>query len=259
MKIISWNVNSIRKRLEILEILIKQESPDIIMLQEIKCLETSFPYEQLEHLNYNYIVIGQKTFNGVAILSRYPMELVIDNLPNTFPFEARYVEVILTVNNKVLRICNTYVVNGQNPKSEKFQYKMKFFDSLINRILDIKRFDEIIVLAGDFNVALDNIDVFDPKHLDGDIGFHIEERKKMRSLINTGLHDVFRIKNIDTQEFSWWNYRTGSLEKNTGMRIDNILLSSNGLDISYSAKILKNIRGIPQNSDHAPITVELDI
>lgn len=256
-KIICWNVNSVNSRLQNLIHFINEENPDILLLQELKCLPEKFPTLELEDLGYNCLINGQKTYNGVAILSKGPIEDATINIPNFKDEQARYIECITTINNKAIRVASVYVPNGQEVGSEKFSYKLSFMEALNDHLKSLLSYQEVLAIGGDFNVAPYEIDVHDPKALDGTVGFHIEERKRIHSLMNLGLYDSFRCKHPTSNEFSWWDYRAGSLQNNRGMRIDQIYLSPECMDLLSDATIYKSERLKEKTSDHAPIGCSL--
>ncbi|RYE13923.1 MAG: exodeoxyribonuclease III [Rickettsiales bacterium] len=260
MKISSWNVNSVRTRINHLINWIKEKEPDIILLQEIKCINELFPKEEIEDLGYNVVINGQKSYNGVAILSKYKIDEVNLFLPND-PDEthSRYIEVLISINKNVVRVISVYVPNGQDIESPKFRYKLNYFDSLINHLKQLLSYDEILVVGGDFNVAPEYIDVYDPKILENKIGFHYDERKKFEAILNLGFTDSYRAINSDKQEYSWWDYRAGAFAKNQGMRIDHILTSPEASDLLCEATIDKYTRGLERSSDHAPINITINL
>ena len=208
LKIATWNVNSVKTRLEhLLSYLNSEESPDILLLQELKCQTEAFPYLEIEDAGYNVAVHGQKTYNGVAILAKHPIDDITTSLPGDDSDEqARYIESLVTVKDKVLRVASVYVPNGSSPDSDKFQYKLKFFDRLYEHSKKLLTYDEILIIGGDYNVAPSAIDVYDPVTLDGSTCYHIEERKKFRALEGLGLTDIYRLTNDNKEQFSWWDY-----------------------------------------------------
>lgn len=258
VSICSWNVNSVNSRIEHLENVLKNNSPDIVLLQELKCMEEKFPRERIEDCGYNVAMKGQKTYNGVAILSKTPLEDVITCLPGEEDSEqARYIEAITTIKGKVLRVASVYVPNGQAVDSDKFTYKMGFFSNLHSHLKNMREADEIFCIGGDYNVAPENNDVYDPKKLEGSIGFHIDERTWFRKLEGLGYGDSFRLHNPQKQGFSWWDYRAGSWQNDKGMRIDSILISPEAADIMEDAWIDSTPRGWEKPSDHTTIYVKL--
>ncbi len=255
LKLATWNVNSINVRGEqLLELLASSEAPDIICLQELKLEEHKFFYEQVEELGYNIAISSQKTYNGVAILSKYKFDEIIYELKdNPDPQQKRYLEVVLTIARKVFRIVCVYVPNGQDLLSEKFTYKLKFLEALYNRSQKILEYGEYVAICGDLNIAPFEIDVFNAEKLENTICFSLSEKAYFRKFIFNGYYDSFRILYPETQEFSWWDYRAGAWQKNFGLRIDHILLSSNLTNILENTKILKDFRGKEKPSDHAPV------
>lgn len=224
----------------------------MLLLQELKCQEESFPFQVFQDLSYNVILRCQKAYNGVAILSRFPIVKVSDSLVNDD--EARYIEGTVEFPGKRIRLISIYVPNAQSPDSPRFEYKMQFHDALTRRITEyLSHANEILLLGGDINAAPENIDVYDHVKLDGCTGFHIKERNKLRELLNIGMFDTFRMKYPDKQEFSWWDYRGGGLQKNEGMRIDHILTSAEGADSLVDCYIVKSLRYIEKPSDHVPV------
>lgn len=255
--IINWNINSINVRITQLKELINNLAADIVLLQEIKCTKENFPYTELEDQGYNIVISGQKTYNGVAILSKSTIEDVRFNLPNINNNEARYIDAFTIVEDIPLRIASVYVPNGSEIGSVKFQQKLNFFEKLHVHLKNLRKQEENIVIAGDFNAAPSNIDVYNSKHLDGKIGFHPDERMWFRKLLNTGYLDSYRIVNPDTHEYSWWDYRKSGWQQNKGMRIDHILLSPQVMDIVENVTIFSKARTWIKPSDHAPVVCKL--
>lgn len=258
-KIATWNVNSIKSRLpHLIEYLRGDNAPDILLLQELKCTNDTFPYMEIEDAGYNIAAHGQKTYNGVAILSRYPIDDVIKELPGeTEDDHARYIEAVISLDKKAIRVASIYVPNGQSPDSDKFQYKMRFFDRLYNHINNLLQYDEALILGGDYNVAPGNIDVYDPKELNGTTCFHIDERRKFHKLLGLGLTDAYRAIHNNKQQFSWWDYRAGCWQGNKGMRIDHLLLSPEAADMLANSDIYMEPRGKEKPSDHTPVWCSL--
>ncbi len=258
IKIATWNVNSVKARLPNIVAWLREVQPDIVLLQEIKTLEENFPTMEIEDLGYNLMINGQKTYNGVAILSKFPIYDVIKRLPgDDSDQEARYIEGVIAVGDKALRVASIYVPNGQQPGSDKFLNKIRFFDRLRKYAAELLTCDEIMVLGGDYNVAPSDIDVYDPKHLRGTTCFHPDEQERFRALLYTGLTDAYRMSHPDTQEFSWWDYRGGGYQNNKGMRIDHLLLSAQAADRLVSCTIDEEPRGKEKSSDHTPVLCEL--
>ncbi len=261
MRIATWNVNSIKARLPIVCDWLRSFSPDVLLVQETKTIDETFPRLEIEDIGYNILHVGQKTYNGVAILSKHPMSLEESYLSgDEFDLQARYIEALITpINQTPVRVASVYVPNGQDEQSEKFEYKLNFFDRLHKHLQKLLEYEEITVIGGDYNVAPEEIDVYDPKKLDGTVCFHPLEREKFRRFLHSGYYDAFRIKNPDKHTFSWWNYREGSWQYDKGMRIDHLLLSPQAVDKLNACDIDKSTRALPKASDHTPVWCELNL
>ena len=256
MKIFCWNVNSIKARIHLVEKFLREQSPDVLLLQETKCVNENFPQEFLFDLGYNCNFHGQKSYNGVAILSKARIEdIETEMLPGDV--QARYIEGKVQFGNDMYTIASVYVPNGSDPKSDKFQYKMEYFEAVNKRLKRALEEDEKYIMGGDFNVAPEPVDVYDAKYLDGKIGFHPQEREHFRKYIAEGIVDTYRLCNRDVQEFSWWDYRTKGFDTGKGMRIDHILVTPNLAGSVKHAGIEPSYRGMEKPSDHTPIYVEL--
>ena len=257
-KVSSFNVNSIKSRLNILSDWIKETGPDIIMLQEAKCIDSAFPYESIEDLGYNIAYHGQKSYNGVAILSKSPIEEVKKQFPgNPDHHQARFIEVDSYLGDELYKIINVYVPNGQSPESEKFLYKLSFLEKLYQYLKELISLDQKIIIGGDFNVALTELDVFDHVGLEGSICYNPREREIMRKIINLGYTDIYRELNNGVSKFSWWDYRASSWQQNKGMRIDYLLLNHQACERIVSASIEDSLRALPTPSDHVPVSIIL--
>jgi len=275
LKIATFNVNSIKARLPRLLEWLKFSNPDIVCLQELKCEENAFPFEALLDAGYNSAVSGQKTYNGVAIMSKYKIEDVVKGLPSLSEndgidggedLQARYIEAVISFKNGAIRVASIYVPNGGGDlnegekleNSKKFIYKIKFLQRLQAHISNISNFDEMQIFGGDYNVARETIDIFDPKKFDGQILFHPQERQKFRELLNIGLIDSYRAKYPHNQAFSWWDYRGNSYNQNKGARIDYLLISPNCADKIIDCEIEdKNVRDQEKASDHCPVSLTI--
>lgn len=259
MIIATWNVNSVRQRLPHLLAWIADNQPDVLLLQETKCVNEQFPLMELEELGYNLALHGQKTFNGVAILSRYPLADIVTTLPGEDSDEqCRYIEAVASLpSGGAVRVVSVYVPNGQAVDSDKFPYKMRFLDRLREHLAGLLCYEEVLVVGGDYNVAPDAIDVFNPKKMAGQICFHPAEREKFRTIIHQGLYDAFRLKHPQAQEFSWWDYRSGQFDRDEGLRIDHLLLSPQAADILEECVIDAAPRRAEKPSDHAPVWCRL--
>ena len=224
--IATWNVNSIRTRLDHLKKWVEERNPDIILLQELKCQKEAFPFEEVENLGYNIALLGQKSYNGVAILSKSPLEDVVYGLPTSQGDEqARYIEALVDG----IRVASVYVPNGQEVGSEKFAYKMQFLDALKHHGRVLLKNNEPLVIGGDYNIAPFVSDGHTPDTFKKDrILCSLQEREMLRSLYHEGFIDGFRLKHPDSlpanqNVFSWWDYRAGSYGNNKGYRIDPLL------------------------------------
>ncbi|BAL80548.1 exodeoxyribonuclease III [Caldisericum exile] len=253
MKIATWNVNSIRSRVEHVLMLLKDNEVDILGIQELKTEEKNFPFKDFESLGYYVEAFGQKAYNGVALISKFPFESITKNVLNDT--EARTIVGIV----KGLHILNVYFPHGGEYGSEKFFYKLEFYQKIKNYILKNNLLDVDFILMGDFNVAKEPIDVWDPVMLDGTIGFMKEEREAISDLMSIGLVDAFRHFNPDVQEFTWWDYTSGSFRRNWGMRIDYILVSKSMLPKLQNCYIEKTFRKLEKPSDHVPVVLEISV
>ncbi|MGV2432709.1 MAG UNVERIFIED_CONTAM: exodeoxyribonuclease III [Rickettsiaceae bacterium] len=254
MKIACWNVNSIKSRLGHVVDWLEQYSPDLVLFQEIKCETQSFPEDAFMHLGYNHAISGQKTYNGVAIFSKYPIDNVITTFPdNPCELEARFLEISFATLYGYFSVINVYVPNGGEIHSDKFNIKLLFLKALKNYLHQKKSFDHNVIIAGDFNVAPFDIDVYAPHHLQHTTCFTVEERALMRSILNDGWIDLYRTCYPVGEEYTWWDYRARSLEHNNGMRIDMILSSPKIADMVKAFVIHKDVRESDKASDHAPI------
>lgn len=259
MRVASWNVNSVRQRAGHLVSWLSEHKPDVMLLQETKCENHSFPALEIEDLGYNLALAGQKTFNGVAILSKHPLEDVVTCLPGWEKRqESRYIEAVVTSGSRAVRVASVYVPNGQEPGSGKFAEKLEFLRLFGERVKRLAGYGEIQVFGGDYNVAPEPDDVFDPKGLSGTICFHPDERRAFRGLINLGLTDAFRAFHPHERKFSWWDYRGGAWAYGKGMRIDHILLSPLAADRLSACDIDQSTRALDSPSDHAIIWCKLE-
>jgi exodeoxyribonuclease-3 len=226
-------------------------------LQELKAPNEKFPYLELEDCGYNILVNGQKTYNGVAILSKFPIDeknitLAGYDIDND-DAQARYAEVTCNIGQKLWRFIVLYVPNGQALDSDKFQYKLKFYQRLHKYFTQLQDYQENIIIAGDFNVANTDLDVYDPASLEGKICFSLPEKKALRKITNLGFFDSYRVLSPYKKQFSWWDYRAGSYNKNFGLRIDYIFANSYALDHLQDSVVLEKYRKLAKPSDHAPL------
>ena len=253
MKIVSWNVNSVRARIENILNYIKDSKPDVLLLQEIKTQEETFPKDVFKEIGFESHVFGQKSYNGVAILSK----LKVDNINTNFIIDELKQSRIITgeiflVKKKIVLI-NVYVPNGNPVDTDKYKYKKEWLKKFINNVKKRVSKNSNILIAGDFNIIPEEIDVHDFKRYENDALGRLEIRKKYRELINLGFKDIYRLINKKKQEYTFWDYFAGSWQKNYGMRIDHFLLSNNLIENISSININKNPRSKTKPSDHTPI------
>jgi len=253
MKISTWNVNSVRARIDNINKYLKISSPDLVLLQEIKTEDQNFPYNDLKKLGYVSYVKGQKSYNGVSILSKKKLNDIETSLPGDKVKQSRFISTNIKIKNIKINLINIYVPNGNPVDTDKYFYKLDWLSLLIKFIeKKIKNGDQII-LAGDFNIIPEEIDVYDSDKYINDALFRVEIRKKFRELINLGLNDAFRTFNKKEGNYTFWDYMRGSYQKNHGLRIDHILVSSSLIDLIKKIEIKKNIRSQLKPSDHVPL------
>ena len=253
MKISSWNVNSIRARIDNIKEYLKSSLPDIVLLQEIKTEEHNYPFDEINKLGYLSYVNGQKSYNGVSILSKNKLNEINKILPGDKIKQSRLISAKIKVKNKDAEIINIYVPNGNPVDTEKYTYKLNWIDLFIDEINKKLKNNNQIIIAGDFNIIPENIDVYAPEKYTNDALFKLEVRKRFRSLINLGLHDVFRNFNKKEGNYTFWDYQHGSWQRNNGLRIDHVLVSNNLIDLIQKIEIKKNIRNQTKPSDHVPV------
>ena len=250
MKIATWNVNSVRSRLPHVLDWLRETSPDVVLLQEIKVVEELFPFEAIEDLNYNIAVYGQKTYNGVGILSKFPLEDVTKGIPGGAEDpQARYIEAV----TGGVRVASVYVPNGQAVGSEKFAYKLSFFADLQRHLTTLMETQEMVFIGGDFNVTVDDQDVYDPVGWREEILCSTQERQAIHQILQEGYIDTVRSLRPQETIYSWWDYRQGSFHKNHGLRIDHILASPALTGQLKEAGVDVNVRRLEKPSDHAPV------
>ena len=253
MKIISWNVNSLKVRLPHLLDLLTQESPDIIGLQELKCENGQFPIQAIEAAGYHAIFNGQKTYNGVALISRHPIEDIQYNMPN-FPDDQKRV-IAATI--KGLRIINIYLPNGQDINSDKYTYKLEWLAHFHAYLQTELSQHKAVLVMGDFNIAPNDIDIHNPAAWRDKVLCSEPERNALQKIFDLNMQDAYRLFSQKAQQFSWWDYRNNGFDKNEGLRIDLILLNPALNARCLSADILFNYRALERPSDHAPVSVLL--
>jgi len=258
MKIISWNVNSVRARITNILEYIKDTLPDILFLQEIKTQEESFPYEDFKNVGYESHVFGQKSYNGVAIISKVKIENLKKDFIKDDLNQARIISGEIRLKKKKINLINIYVPNGNPVNTDKYEYKKNWLKKFITVIKKELGKNSNILIAGDFNIIPEEIDVYDFKRYENDALGKLEIRKKFREILNLGFNDIYRLKNKNKQEYTFWDYFAGSWQKNYGMRIDHFVLSNNLLENVTSININKKPRSKTKPSDHTPIELEIN-
>ena len=257
MIISSWNVNSVRARIENIKEYIKKFSPDILMMQEIKTPNETYPYDDFKLLNYENYVFGQKSYNGVAIVSKKKLINTQNDIFKDKNKQWRIIQAEVKYKKKIINLINIYTPNGNPVDTEKYEYKLYWLDSLIKKIKSLSKKNENIIIGGDFNIIPSSEDVHNPKSYEDDALFRLEIRKKLRELINLGFHDAYRYIHPDKEGYTFWDYTSGAWQKNNGMRIDHFLVSNSLINIVKNVQINKFPRGRQKPSDHTPIEIEL--
>ncbi len=260
MRIATWNVNSVKQRVDNLVAWLNERQPDIVCLQEIKCVDDAFPREPFEALGYNVEVHGQKTFNGVALLSKFQFDEVKTGLPgDPEDLQARFIEAVFSTRAGVVRVANLYLPNGNPPNTEKYTYKLTWMERLNRYVQGCLAAEEPLVLAGDYNVIPTEADVHDPAAWAGDALFLPQTREKFRALTNLGLTDAVRAVSDMAGLYTFWDYQAGAWNKNNGIRIDHVLLSPQAADRLTAVAIDRHVRAWEKPSDHVPVVVDLAI
>lgn len=260
MRIATWNVNSVRQRLDHLLTWLRDCAPDIVCLQEIKCVDEAFPREAIEALGYNVITHGQKTFNGVALLSKYPLEEATPRLPgDDDDAHARFIEGVVSLKSGVVRVACLYLPNGNPVDTEKYPYKLKWMSRLQEFTRLRLKTEEPLILAGDFNVIPAPADVHNPAAWANDALFKPETRESFQALLGLGMTDALRAVTDEPGQYTFWDYQAGAWQKNWGIRIDHLLLSPQASDKLIDVGIDKYVRAWEKPSDHVPVWIDLDL
>ena len=257
MQIATWNVNSLSVRLPQVLAWLAANPVDALCLQELKLTDDKFPHDALKEAGYDALAFGQKTYNGVAILSRHPLCDVVRNIPAFADEQARVITATLDTPTGPLRLLNGYFVNGQEPGSEKFAYKMRWLQALQDMVRAEMATHPRLVLVGDFNVAPEDRDSYDPVGLRETIHHTTEERTHFKQLIALGLCDSFRMFEQPEKSYSWWDYRMLGYQKKRGLRIDHILVSEPLKPLVKTCRIDRVPRKWEKPSDHAPVVLEI--
>jgi len=253
MKIATWNVNSVNARMEQLLGWLSAAKPDVVCLQETKCVDENFPAAQLNDAGYETAFLGQKSYNGVAILSKFPIENVQKNFPDD---DGEAPKRLIAATIKGVHIVNTYIPNGTELWTDKFTFKLDWLQRLRRYFDENCSTDADVLLCGDFNVAPDELDVWSVQAWTGKLHFSKPERAAIHHVKQWGFVDLFRKMNGDAQEFSWWNYREGAWQRNRGLRIDHIWTSAPLAEKCTGCWIDKAPRALERPSDHTPVVAE---
>lgn len=252
LSLASWNVNSIRTRLDHVLNWLKNTDTDILMMQELKCTNEQFPIAAFEEAGYHCLINGQKTWNGVAIVSKEPLKLISNALYDDE--QARFLEV---ETEEGLRLIDIYLPNGNPVDSEKYPYKLEWMTHLKKHLQGLLDAGIPFIIGGDWNVIPEDKDCHDPAAWEGDALFRLETHKKFQEILNLGLTDAFRAFNTDAEQYTFWDYQAGAWQRNNGIRIDHFLLSPPMADRTLNCAIDKEPRALEKPSDHVPIVVTI--
>jgi exodeoxyribonuclease III len=256
VKIASWNVNSVKARLPHLLAFLESAQPDVLCLQETKCPAADFPMLEIQALGYHVDTIGQRSYNGVALLSKRPAEEVVRGLPGMPADEqARYLEAGFGE----VRVASIYLPNGNPVGTDKFTYKLAWMEQLVGHARELLRREIPFVLAGDYNICPADEDVYDPVAWRDDALCRIEARSRFRGLMHLGLTDAYRVFHREPHRYTFWDYQAGRWHRDEGLRIDHLLLSPHAADRVAACEIDKTQRAKERASDHTPIWCELAV
>jgi len=258
MIITTWNINGIKARLESTLTYLRQHAPDVVCLQEIKTVDEGFPKAAFEDLGYNVATHGQKGFHGVALLSKHPLEDVTRGLPgDPQDVQSRWIEAVVPFGDRVVRVVSLYLPNGNPIASEKFGYKLACMQRMRDRATTLLEQETPLVLAGDFNVIPEPVDAKRPEAWVNDALFQPESRAAWRTLVNLGFTDATRACHPGPGVYTFWDYQAGAFQKDDGIRIDHMLLSSQAADLLAASGIDRATRATEKPSDHVPVWVRL--
>ena len=257
MIISSWNVNSIRARIQNVKDYLNKFSPDIVFVQEIKTEDISFPYDEIKSLGYESYVFGQKSYNGVAILSKKKIGNIKNDIIKDKNKQSRIISSELLYKKKNVQLINIYLPNGNPVDTDKYTYKKNWLDRLIKLLKSSLKKNQNIIIGGDFNIIPAAEDVYNYKSFEDDALYRLEIRKKFREILNLGFNDVYRYLYPDKEGYTFWDYMRGVWQKNNGMRIDHFLVSNSIIKHIKNIKINTYPRGKEKPSDHTPIELEL--
>ncbi len=256
LRIATWNVNSVRQRLDHLLGWLKETQPDVVCLQEIKCVDEAFPRLEIESAGYNVAVHGQKTFNGVAILSKHPIECERGLPGDPDDAQSRYIEAVVSHDGAITRVASIYLPNG-NGGPEKYAYKLAWMERLRAHARELLKLEEPLVLAGDYNVIPEPRDAKTPANWTKDALFLPQTRAAFRELLALGLTDAVRAVTDAGDVYTFWDYTAGAFRRNDGIRIDHLLLSPQAADRLRNVAVDRDLRALDKPSDHVPVRVDL--
>ena len=258
MRIASWNVNSLRVRMEAVLSWLKEKSPDCLCLQELKSEEKNIDFDSFEKAGYRLYAVGEKAYNGVAIAVRdhFKAELVRSALPNREKDQARYIEIAFEIEGKPFRVASAYFPNGNPIASEKYQNKLRWMADFESHARALLQKEEFLVLAGDYNVIPETLDVWRAEAFAGDALFQAEVRAAYRRLLYAGFTDALRAVSGTKKVYSFWDYQKGAFDRDHGLRIDHLLLSPRMADTLRSCEVDREPRAAPRPSDHAPVFLD---
>ena len=257
MIISSWNVNSVRVRIDHVINYLKKNKPNFLLLQEIKTENKNFPYSELKNIGYESEVHGQKSYNGVAIIYNKKINNIIVNIINDKQEQSRTISADIVYKNQLIKIISVYVPNGNPVNTEKYKYKIEWLKSFEDYLIKQNKLKNKIIIGGDFNIIPNEDDVYNPKEWENDALYRIEIRKFFRNILNEGYNDAFRLINKKPNNYTFWDYQYGSFERNKGLRIDHFLLSKNITNLIKDVTIDSYLRSLERPSDHAPIRLTL--
>jgi exodeoxyribonuclease-3 len=262
-RIASWNVNSVRARVRHLLDWLREAKPDVALLQEIKCLEEEFPRLEVEDLGYNVSLCGQKSYNGVAILSKHRLSTECVELPGEPEKQSRYIEGLVEVpangTARVLRVVSIYLPNGNPVGTDRFDYKLAWMAALREHVRDRLLLEEVFVMGGDYNIVPTDFDVWNAEAVRADALMQPEARAQYRSILNLGLTDAYRALHPRDKGYTFWDYQAGAWRKNQGWRIDHLLLSPQAADRLAEASVDTSPRALEKPSDHTPVWCRLQL
>jgi len=258
VKIATWNINGIKARLPVLLKWLKEANPDVCCLQEVKSVDENFPAGAIEDLGYNVITHGQKGFNGVAILSKRPVDDIRRGLPgDDSDVQARYLEAVIPYGDSIVRVASIYLPNGNPVDTDKYPYKLGWMDRLTDHAKKLLLLEEPLVLAGDYNIIPQVEDAKKPESWVNDALFLPQSRAKFRELVNLGFTDALRVFEAGHDIYTFWDYQAGAWQRGNGIRIDHLLLSPQANDVLTGCHVDKYVRDWEKPSDHVPVVMEI--